>query len=58
MKQLFKSLVADESGQDMIEWALVAAMVVLGSVAVMRSYKTDVGSIFNQVGNELTNAIA
>jgi pilus assembly protein Flp/PilA len=58
MKQLFQSLVADESGQDLIEWALVATMVALGSVAVMKSYKTDIGSVFNQVGNRLTNAVA
>jgi pilus assembly protein Flp/PilA len=58
MKQLFNSLVTDESGQDLIEWALVAAMVALGSVAVMRSYKTDLGSVFNQIGNQLTNAVA
>ncbi len=58
MMQLLKSLVADESGQDLIEWALVAAMVALGSVAVMKSYKTDLGSVFNQIGNQLTNAVA
>ena len=58
MKQLFKSLVADESGQDMIEYALVTAMIALATSAVLRGYKTDFGSIFNQIGNQLTNAIA
>jgi pilus assembly protein Flp/PilA len=58
MKQLFKSLVADESGQDLIEWALVAAMVALGSSAVLKSYRTNLGSVFNQIGNQLTNAVA
>ena len=33
-------------------------MVALGSVAVMKSYKTDLGSVFNQIGNQLTNAVA
>jgi pilus assembly protein Flp/PilA len=57
MKQLLKSLVAEESGQDLIEWALVASMVALGSVAVMRSYNTNLDSVFSKIGNQLTNAI-
>jgi pilus assembly protein Flp/PilA len=58
MKQLFKSLVTEESGQDLIEWALVAAMVALASTAVMRSYNTNLGSVFNKLGNQLNNAVA
>jgi len=58
MKQLFKSLVADESGQDLIEWALVAAMVALGSAALLRSYNTNLDSVFNKLGTQLTNAVA
>lgn len=58
MKQLFKRLVADESGQDLIEWGLIAAMVGLGSVAVMKSYRIDVGVVFNKIGNQLTNAVS
>jgi pilus assembly protein Flp/PilA len=57
MKQLLKSLVAEESGQDLIEWALVASMVALGSVAVMRSYNTNLDSVFSKIGNQLANAI-
>jgi pilus assembly protein Flp/PilA len=58
MKQLLKRLVADESGQDLIEWALVAAMVALGSVAVLKSYNTNLDTVFNKIGNQLTNAVA
>jgi pilus assembly protein Flp/PilA len=58
MKQLLKRLVAEESGQDLIEWALVASMVALGSVAVMRSYNTNLDTVFNKIGNQLTNAVA
>jgi pilus assembly protein Flp/PilA len=57
MTQHLKSLVADESGQDLIEYALVAAMVALGSVAVMRSYNTSLDTVFNKIGTQLTNAI-
>ena len=57
MEQLLRSLVADESGQDLIEYALVAAMIILGTVAVLRGYRTTLPAVFNQIGNSLTNAI-
>ena len=58
MNQLLKSLVVEESGQDLIEYALVAALVGLGAVAAMNGLKTSIGSAFNGVGNQLNNAVA
>jgi pilus assembly protein Flp/PilA len=57
MKQFFKSLMTEESGQDLIEYALVAALVGLGAVAAMRGLSTSIGTTFNGVGNSLTNAV-
>jgi len=58
MKQLLKSLVVEESGQDLIEYALVAALVGLGAVAAMKGLSNSIGNTFNGVGNSLTNAVA
>ena len=58
MKQLLKSLIAEESGQDLIEYALVAALVGLGSVASMSSLAGSIANTFNGIGNTLTNAVA
>ncbi len=58
MKQLLKNLMTEESGQDLIEYALVAALVGLGSVAAMNSLATSIASTFNGVGNGVTNAVA
>jgi pilus assembly protein Flp/PilA len=58
MKQLVKSLMTDESGQDLIEYALVAALVGLGSVAAMNSLAGSIAGTFNGVGNALSNAVA
>ena len=58
MKQLLKNLMNDESGQDLIEYALVAALVGLGAVASMQSLANSIGNTFNSVGNSLTNAVA
>jgi len=58
MKQFFKQFVQEESGQDLIEYALVAALVGLGAVASMQSLAGNIGNTFNSVGNSLTAATA
>ena len=57
MKQLFYNLVADESGQDLIEYALVAALVGLGAVASMKSLASSINTAFSTVGNNLTSNV-
>jgi pilus assembly protein Flp/PilA len=58
MKQLLQNLMAEESGQDLIEYALVAALVGLGSVASMQGLATSIATTFNGVGNALSNSVA
>ena len=58
MKQFITKLATDEAGQDLIEYALVAALVGLGVVAAMKGLSTKVGNTFNSTGNSLTNAVA
>jgi pilus assembly protein Flp/PilA len=58
MKQLFTNLMVEESGQDLIEYALVAALVGLGAVAAMKGLSNNIGNTFNSVGNSLTSATA
>jgi pilus assembly protein Flp/PilA len=58
MKQLLSNLINEDSGQDLIEYALVAALVGLGAVASLTSLKNVIGNTFNTVGNNLTNAVA
>ena len=54
--QLFKNLISEESGQDLIEYALVAALVGLGSVASMQSLATSISNTFSGIGTALANA--
>jgi pilus assembly protein Flp/PilA len=56
VKQLLKNLVVEESGQDLIEYALVAALVGLGAVASMQTLATNIENAFNGVGTQLANA--
>jgi pilus assembly protein Flp/PilA len=56
--QLLKNLMTEESGQDLIEYALVAALVGLGAVASITTLKNTISNTFNSVGTQLTNATA
>ena len=47
----------DESGQDLIEYALVAAFLGLGTVATMKGLATSLGTLFGSVGTTLTSAV-
>jgi pilus assembly protein Flp/PilA len=51
-----RPLLRDESGQDLIEYALVAALVGLGAVVAMKGLKNSIANAFNGVGTSLANA--
>ena len=57
-KRLLKKLVVEDSGQDLIEYALVAALVGLGSVAAISGLSNSLSNTYNGVGSALTNATA
>jgi pilus assembly protein Flp/PilA len=50
-------LLHDESGQDLIEYALVAALVGLGAVAALKGLKNSIDNTFNSIGSSLTNSV-
>jgi pilus assembly protein Flp/PilA len=56
MKQLLNNLIAEDSGQDLIEYALVAALVGLGAVTAMKSLGTTISTTFTSIGSSLTSA--
>ena len=51
--ETLKKLVRDESGQDLIEYALVAALIALGAVVAMKALATGIGTAFNTVSTQL-----
>jgi pilus assembly protein Flp/PilA len=53
MKLLFKNLMNDESGQDLIEYALIAALIALGAIVAMGSLSNKISNEFNSIGNSL-----
>ena len=57
MQQLMRNLIADESGQDLIEYALVAALIGLGAVATMKTLAGAINTAFTSVATSLTGAV-
>jgi pilus assembly protein Flp/PilA len=53
MKMLLKNLMNDESGQDLIEYALIAALIALGAIVAMTSLSTKIATEFNTIGSSL-----
>lgn len=56
MKELLVRLVQEESGQDLIEYALVAALIALGALTGMKTLAGDIAAAFTSVGTSLTTA--
>ncbi len=57
-RALFTSLLRDESGQDLIEYALVAALIGLGAVATLGPVSTAIGAAFTSITTKLAAATA
>lgn len=58
MSDLMKRFVADESGQGLVEYVLIIALVAIGLIAVMIVFRDAIGGIFDTITGELNNAPA
>ena len=47
----------DEAGQDLIEYALVAALIALGATAAMSTLANSISNAFSTVGSKLASAL-
>lgn len=60
MKDFFLNLyvkaqsLRNEEGQDLIEYALIAALIALAATAGMKTVATDINTAFTNIGNKLT----
>jgi pilus assembly protein Flp/PilA len=56
LRQILSGLINDESGQDLIEYALVAAIIALGATAAMTTVSRDITAVFTKIGTSLASA--
>ena len=55
-RNLVNAFIADESGQDLIEYALVAALIGLAAVTTLKSVATGITAVFTTISTALTSA--
>jgi pilus assembly protein Flp/PilA len=55
--RLLLDFLHDESGQDLIEYALVGAVIALGAAATMRTLASTIGNALSSIGSRMTNSI-
>ena len=53
----FQDLMSREEGQDLVEYALIVALISLAAVAGMNTLASDINTAFTNVGSTLTNNI-
>ena len=57
MIEIFKKLHRDVNGQDLVEYALILALLGLATVATIKSLANRIASSFTTVGSTLTSAV-
>jgi pilus assembly protein Flp/PilA len=57
MLKMLKNLHSEESGQDLIEYALVAALIAFAAVTAMNGLAGSINSAFSVIGSKLTSAL-
>lgn len=56
MKSLFNTLVKDESGQGLVEYALIIALVSVGLIVALGVLRDDISEVFGRIGTAMDNA--
>jgi pilus assembly protein Flp/PilA len=57
LKQLFSELLRDESGQDLIEYALVVALIAFAATVGMNTVASGINNAFSLIASKLSAAI-
>jgi len=53
----FQDLMSREEGQDLVEYALVVALIALGAVASMRTVATSISTEFSVIESTFSAAV-
>ena len=58
MQKLLKVLWSDDSGQGMVEYALIIALVAIGLIAILVFMRNRTGDVYQAVSDSLQSAPA
>lgn len=52
-----QTLLAQEEGQDLVEYALVVALIAFGAVAAMKGLSTEINLAFQTISSDLSTSL-
>lgn len=52
-----RTLMFAEEGQDLVEYALVVALIAFGAVAGMGALSTEINTAFNDISSDLASSL-
>jgi pilus assembly protein Flp/PilA len=53
----FQNLISRKEGQDLVEYALVVALIALGAIASMKTLATGITAVFTNISTRLSSSI-
>jgi pilus assembly protein Flp/PilA len=56
MHSLSQRFWSEESGQGLVEYALIIALVAVGLIAILLVLRNSIGNVFNNASEQLNNA--
>ena len=56
MRTLWQAFWSDETGQGLVEYALIIALVAVGLIAILLVLRNSIGNVFNNAATQLNNA--
>ena len=56
MTSVWKAFWSDDSGQGLVEYALIIALVAVGLIAILLVLRNSIGNVFNNAATQLNNA--
>jgi pilus assembly protein Flp/PilA len=56
MKAALQALLREETGQGLVEYALIIALVAVGLIAILLVLRNSIGNVFNNAATVLNNA--
>ena len=56
MRTPWETFWSDESGQGLVEYALIIALVAVGLIAILLVLRNSIGNVFNNAATQLNNA--
>lgn len=57
MKHLLHDFLNEESGQDLIEYGLIATLAALAAIAAVQGLGTTIANYYNDISNGISNVI-